>query len=68
MACLEMINGALAQMRRDPSVRFCEFDNEGHCLIAPETQASIAALWQNVIASQHEATAGSPTGLFAPAA
>jgi hypothetical protein len=52
MACLDLINQALAQARRDPSAKFCGFDNEGHCLIAPATQASIAQLWQHVIANQ----------------
>jgi hypothetical protein len=52
MACLDLINQALSQVRSDPSARFCGFDNEGHCLIAPQTQASIASLWQNVLASQ----------------
>ena len=54
MACLDMINQALTQAKGDPSARFCGFDNEGHCFIAPQTQASIAALWQTMIAS-HEA-------------
>ncbi|QOZ55004.1 hypothetical protein [Bradyrhizobium sp. CCBAU 53338] len=52
MTCLEMINKALADVRKDPSARFCGFDNEGHCLIAPQTQASIAALWQDMMARQ----------------
>jgi len=52
MTCLELINQAFAQVRGDPSARFCGFDNEGHCLIAPESQRSIAALWQSVIATQ----------------
>ena len=52
MACLDLINQALAQLRRDPTARFRGFDNEGHCLIAPQTQASIASLWQNVLANQ----------------
>lgn len=52
MACLDLINQALAQVRHDPTARFCGFDNEGHCLIAPQTQASIASLWQTVIANQ----------------
>ncbi len=56
MACLELINQALSQTRHDPSARFCGYDNEGHCLIAPQTQASIAALWQTVIANQQPAT------------
>ena len=52
MECLEMINNAFAQVRGDPSARFCGFDNEGHCYIAPATQKAIAALWQELIASQ----------------
>jgi hypothetical protein len=55
MACLDLINQTLAQLRRDPTARFCGFDNEGHCLIAPATQASIASLWQNVLANQQPA-------------
>ncbi len=66
MACLEMINQALAKVRRDPSARFCGFDNEGHCLIAPATQAAVAALWQNVLTS-HQAAGEGGEG-FAPAA
>lgn len=52
LACLDLINHALAEVRHDASVRFCGFDNEGHVFVAPETQRSIAALWQNVIARQ----------------
>lgn len=52
MALLGLITAALTQLRRDPSVRFCGFDNEGHCFIVPQTQASIAALWQDVVGKQ----------------
>jgi len=52
MACLELINQALAQTRHDAGAKFCGFDHEGHCLIAPATQTSIAQLWQQVIAKQ----------------
>lgn len=55
ITCLELINQAFAQVRGDPSARFCGFDNEGHCLIAPESQRSIAALWQSVIAKPQAA-------------
>lgn len=58
MACLEMINRALIEIRRDSSVRFCAFDNEGHCLIAPETQRAVASVWQSVIAQQHGVAEG----------
>jgi len=47
--CLDMINQAFAHVRGDSSARFCSFDNEGHCLILPESQRNIAALWQSVI-------------------
>jgi hypothetical protein len=49
--CLEAINEALARMRGDASARFCDFDNQGHCLIAPQTQHSVATLWQGILAS-----------------
>jgi len=52
ITCLEMINQAFAQVRGDPSARFCGFDNEGHGLIAPESHRSVATLWQSVIAKQ----------------
>jgi hypothetical protein len=56
MACLETINQALAEIRSDPSARFCGFDHEGHCLILPETQRAIASVWQSVIA-KHQGVA-----------
>jgi hypothetical protein len=52
ITCLEMINQALTEVKKDPAVRFCGFDNEGHCLIAPQTQASIATLWQTMTERQ----------------
>ncbi|WP_025032148.1 hypothetical protein [Bradyrhizobium sp. DOA9] len=57
MTCLEMINQALTEVKKDASVRFCGFDNEGHCLIAPQTQASIATLWQTMVERQQAARA-----------
>ena len=50
IACLDIINRMLADVRRDASARFCGFDHEGHCLIAPQTQASVAAVWQEMTA------------------
>ena len=52
--CLEAINEAFARVRGDASAQFCGFDNQGHCLIAPETQKSVAALWQSILASQQK--------------
>lgn len=57
ITCLEMINQALVEVKKDASVRFCGFDNEGHCLIAPQTQASIATLWQTMMERQQAARA-----------
>jgi hypothetical protein len=54
MECLEAINEAFARVRQDASAKFCGFDNQGHCLIAPETQKSVAALWQSILASQQK--------------
>jgi hypothetical protein len=68
MACLDMINQALAAVRQDPSARFCGFDNEGHCLIAPPTQASIASLWQAMMERQQAAQEPETGSRVAPAA
>ena len=64
MECLEAINEAFARVRQDASAKFCGFDNQGHCLIAPETQRSVAALWQSILASQQKgrSEAGSASG------
>jgi hypothetical protein len=55
VTCLEAINQALARVQHDANAKFCGFDGEGHCFIAPETQASIAQLWQSVIAAHQDA-------------
>ncbi|WP_024507467.1 hypothetical protein [Bradyrhizobium sp. ARR65] len=69
MTCLEAINDAFIRLRGDPNVRFCGFDNEGHCFVTPETQVSIAALWHEVIASQQAAAGTTPLAQgLAPAA
>jgi len=68
MTCLEALDNAVAQLRGDANIRFCGFDNEGHCFIAPETQAAIAALWHDVIASEQGTSSAGPVVGFAPAA
>ncbi|MBR0929496.1 hypothetical protein JQ561_23050 [Bradyrhizobium diazoefficiens] len=68
ITCLEMINQALIEVKKDPLVRFCGFDNEGHCLIAPQTQVSIAALWQTMTERQQAAQERAAAGRAAPAA
>ncbi|MGQ0681631.1 hypothetical protein [Bradyrhizobium sp.] len=52
--CLDAINRALAEVRGDPTLRFCGFDHEGHCLIVPQTQASVAAVWQDTTSAALE--------------
>lgn len=56
MECLELINQTLAQVRQDGSAKFCGFDNEGHCFVTAETQASIARLWQSLLTNRQAAT------------
>ena len=68
MTCLEEIDEAVARLRGDAGIRFCGFDNEGHCFVAPETQAAIAALWHDVIASQQGTSSAMPAAGLAPAA
>jgi hypothetical protein len=68
MVCLEAINQALTEIRHDPSARFCGFDNEGHCFVTQETQRSVAALWQSVLANQQVVSAGEASQGLAPAA
>lgn len=53
--CLDAINRALAEVRGDPTLRFCGFDHEGHCLIVPHTQTSVAAVWQDMTSAALEA-------------
>ncbi|OAE99942.1 hypothetical protein AYJ54_32175 [Bradyrhizobium centrolobii] len=52
MTGLDAISKALADLRGDPGVCFCDFDSEGHCFLAPETQASIAKLWHDIVVQQ----------------
>ncbi len=68
MTCLEALDNAVARLRGQPYIRFCGFDNEGHCFVAPETQQAIAALWHEVIASQQGTGRAEPATGFAPAA
>jgi hypothetical protein len=55
MECLEIINRALTQVCRDGGSKLCGFDSDGHCFVTPETQASIAKLWQSLLADRRDA-------------
>ena len=68
ITCLEMINQALIEVKKDSAVRLCGFDHEGHCLIAPQTQASIATLWQTMMERQQAAQQREAVGRATPAA
>jgi hypothetical protein len=58
IACLNIINEALGNVRGDASASFCGFDRDGHCFIALETQQNILHLWQSLIANQQLASGG----------
>jgi hypothetical protein len=68
ITCLEALDEAVARLRGDATIRFCGFDNEGHCFIAPDTQQAIAAVWHDVIASQQGTNGSEPVTRVAPAA
>jgi hypothetical protein len=67
VACLQMVDKALANLRHDATARFCGFDNEGHCFILAQTQQSIATLWQK-IASRQQNSQSPPDKTLSPAA
>jgi len=53
LECLGLINRAFAEVRNDPAARFCDFDNQGQCLILPETHRSIEMLWEEMVAAEN---------------
>ena len=68
MTCLGAFDEAVAQLRGDATARFCSFDSQGHCFIAPETQQAIAAVWHDVIADQQGTRKVQRAAGLAPAA
>jgi hypothetical protein len=48
--CLQVIDGALRQMRGDAPATICAYDGRGCCLIATETQRNIANMWKQLLA------------------
>lgn len=67
LTCLQMVDEALVSLRHDAAARFCGFDNEGHCFIPAQTQASIATLWQKIAARRQDLEPAEDTKL-SPAA
>jgi len=64
MSCLNLINEAFGRVHGGTSGAFCAVDQEGHCLVAAQTQQNILRLWRNVVAGQQLAVndaAAAPT-------
>lgn len=65
IACLDMINQTLRQIRNDQAAAFCGFDQDGHCFIAAETRQNITRLWRSVVESRRaSADMGAPAPAF----
>lgn len=49
IGCMDIINEALRRVREDKNATLFVLDKRGGCIIAAQTQQSIARLWQRVI-------------------
>ena len=52
LACLEVLDQAVQRVRNDPGATFHAVDERGYCLVAAQTQRSIRAIWQQVVAQR----------------
>jgi hypothetical protein len=52
LACLEVLDQAVQRVRNDPSATFHAVDERGYCLVAAQTQRSIRAIWQQLVAER----------------
>jgi len=52
MACLEILDQAVQRVRNDPGATFHAMDKRGYCLVAAQTQRSIRAIWQQLVAER----------------
>ena len=52
LACLEVLDQAVQRVRNDPGVTFHAVDERGYCLVAAQTQRSIRAIWQQLVAQR----------------
>jgi len=48
IASIDLINTATQNVRRDVSCNLCLVDSRGLCVVAAQTQDSIARLWQEI--------------------
>ena len=52
LACLEILDQAVQRVRNDPGATFHAVDQRGYCLVAAQTQRSIRAIWQQLVAER----------------
>ncbi len=50
-ACLALIDGVIRKIRGDATACICAVDQRGFCLVAEETQRSIAWLWSQFLSA-----------------
>ena len=47
--CLEIINGAMRRLRNDDTATLYVLNQRGDCIVATQTQQSIARLWEQIV-------------------
>ena len=52
LSCLEVLDQAVQRVRNDPGAIFHAVDERGYCLVAAQTQRSIGAIWQQLVAQR----------------
>lgn len=52
LACLELVDQAFREIRRDVDAELFALDRRGHCIVAAETRHSILSLWTRLLAAQ----------------
>jgi hypothetical protein len=52
LVCLEVLDQAVQRVRNDPGAIFHAVDERGYCLVAAQTQRSIQAIWQQIVAQR----------------
>ncbi|MDQ0391145.1 hypothetical protein [Labrys monachus] len=62
-ACLQVIDNVVRQLRNDPAAVLCAIDPRGYCIVASQTQQSIANVWMQLLAGR---SADRPPAMDAP--
>lgn len=68
LTCLEMIDGAMRQVRHDPLATLYGVDDRANCFIAEATHRGIEQLWQQLIGGEPAAPRGAVPGVLADGA